>query len=205
MDGYGIAPDFVLTPLAAARQFPGSLDARIDNNVDVRFVVAEGQLGPVQQSTGWLGDRAVGLFGLSTAGELGSSAVPWISAALIACGIVTLLISALGQWLTSAQQITDRRRPFALARASGVPVGTLMRSFIVAASVPVIGGCALAVAAGVALTYVLRYLRDDPPTALPWTWTAVTVAIGLLTTGVIALGSAWRLRVTTGPRAMRTE
>lgn len=195
--------DYLLTPAAAERQFPGQLQRQ--NWVQVGMQMPTSAADQVQQAVSWLGWRGYGVESLSAATGLDSSPVPWIRAGLIGCGILTLLICALGQALMGAEQISERRRAFALARASGVPLSVLTRSVMHAALLPVVVGVVLAAATGALLAPYIQYLRGSiwmPPT-LPWILLASAAA--LLVALAVTAGSAVLLRATTGPGALRTE
>lgn len=196
--------DYLLTPAAADQQFPGQLQQQ-QNWIQVGVHMPTSAADQVQQAVSWLGWRGYGIKSLSAATGLNDSPVPWIRAGLIGCGVLTLLICALGQALMGAEQISERRRAFALARASGVPLSVLTRSVVHAALLPVAIGVVIAAAAGAMLAPYLQYLRGSiwmPPT---WPWILLAATAALLVALAVTAGSAVLLRATTGPGALRTE
>lgn len=197
--------DYVLTPAAAERQFPGALPQQSWVQVVVQMPASSAD--EAQQAVSWLGWRSYSVLSLSaaSAADLNSSPVPWIRAGLIGCGVLTLLICALGQALMGAEQISERRRAFALARASGVPLSVLSRSVMHAALLPVAVGVVLAAATGALLAPYVQYLRGSiwmPPT---WPWILLGSAAALLVAVAVTGASHLTLRNTTGPGALRTE
>jgi hypothetical protein len=200
----GLQPtDFLLTPAAAEQQFPGLLPQLgfVQIVVDMPISSIDG----AQRAVSFLGWRGYEVISLSAATSLSSSPVPWIRAGLLGCGLLTLLICALGQALMGAEQISERRRAFALARASGVPLSVLGRSVLNAALLPVAVGVVLAAGTSAVLAPYVQYLRGSmwlPPT---WSWILFGSAAAIVVTLVVALGSNITLRSTTGPAAFRTE
>ncbi|MET3808083.1 hypothetical protein ABIB25_005110 [Nakamurella sp. UYEF19] len=195
--------DFFLTPEAAAREFPAEMAS--SQSVQVSVDLPGSSVSRAQEALSWLGSRAYTLFSLSTLSQASNSAVPWVRAGLLGAGALTLLICALGQWLMASEQIRERRRAFAIARASGVPLGVLVRSVLHAVLMPVVVGVVVAVVVGTVLAEVVQYLRHDGFVAPIGGWIAVGTASALVIALLIALGSAARLRSTTGPAALRTE
>ena len=198
-----LATDFVLTPGAVQQEFPGLLP-RLPW-MQVSLEMPKSSVDQVQQAVSWLGWRGYGIGAYSEADGIDSSPVPWIRAGLIGCGLLTLLICALGQALMGAEQISERRRAFALARASGVPLSVLGRSVLHAALLPVAVGVTLAAAAGALLAPYIQYLRGSmwmPPT---WPWILLGSAAAAVVALLVAGGSILTLRATTGPGALRTE
>lgn len=195
--------EFVLTPAAAAREFPAQLAAAPSIQVSVDLPASS--VSAVQESMSWLGSRAYSMFSMSTLRQASDSAVPWVRLGLLGCGALTLMICALGQWLMASEQIGERRRAFAIARASGVPLRVLAGSVLHAVLMPVVVGVVVAVVVGAVLAQVVQYLRRAPFVVPIGGWIAVGAASALLVAVLIALGSAARLRATTGPGALRTE
>lgn len=200
----GLQPtDYLLTPAAAEQQFPGLLPQLAYVQVVVQMPMSS--VDGVQRAVSFLGWRGYGVISLSAAAGLNSSPVPWIRAGLLGCGLLTLLICALGQALMGAEQISERRRAFALARASGVPLSVLGRSVLHAALLPAAVGIVLAAGTSAVLAPYVQYLRGSiwlPPT---WPWILLGSAAAILVTLAVALGSNITLRTTTGPGAFRTE
>lgn len=197
--------DYVLTPAAAEQQFPGLLSQQAW--VQVATQMPTSSEDEAQQAVSWLGWRGYSVLSLSaaTAADLASSPVPWIRAGLIGCGVLTLLICALGQALMGAEQIGERRRAFALARASGVPLSVLSRSMMHAALLPVAVGVVLAAGTGAVLAPYIQYLRGSiwmPPT---WPWILLGSTAALLVALAVTGASHLTLRSTTGPGALRSE
>lgn len=202
-DGTLLPTDYLLTPTAAEQQFPGLLPQLPWMHVMVHMPLSA--VDGVQQAVSWLGWRGYGVISLSAAASLHDSPVPWIRAGLIACALMTLVICAVGQALMAAEQITERRRAFALARASGVPLSVLGRSIFHAALLPVAVAIVLAATVGATLAPYVQYLRGSvwlPPT---WPWILLGSAAALGVTLLVAIGSHLTLRGTTGPGALRTE
>lgn len=111
-----LADDYLLTPEAAAREFPKLVTTRF--YLTVYMHLRPGMMPRVQLALAPLGDRAFDLFSYTSETQSVTPFRPWIIGALIAVGTLVLLISALAQTLTTLEQIRERRRPYALGRAA---------------------------------------------------------------------------------------
>ncbi len=200
---YFNAGGYLLTPQAAEQQFPGLLEQQ--RWIQVTATLPNPAIDEVQRAVTWLGPRGYGVLSLSPLTGLDASPVPWIRAGLIGSGLLTLLICALGQWLMGAEQISERRRALALARASGVSLSVLGRSVAIAAMLPVVVGVVLAGVAGTVLARLVEYLRGALWNMPTWQWTVLGGGAALAVAGLVAAGSAVRLRSATRPEGLRTE
>ena len=104
----------------------------------------------------WFGDQTLG----------------WVRIGLVVSGQVVLAICVLVLWLLATEQVRERRRAFALARASGVPLRTLGGSVLIESLAPVAVAVALAVPIGALLGWLIQFLLIDVGAGpiIDWDW-----------------------------------
>lgn len=88
-------------------------------------------------------------------------------------------VAVLGLLVAVATGLLERRQPFGLLRAAGIPLGTLRRTVLLEACVPLALMSLLAAGLG-ALTGHWTVLSGGQSTQLPWVELITPVAIGLL-------------------------
>lgn len=197
---YGGTNSYLLTPAALAEQLPQITALSLTT---VSVWMPPSAYPAALDATAWLGWQRDTL--LTYQSYSGNDIYSLIRVALLVGAAIVLLICALAQWLLAAEYVNDRRRSFALARASGVPTRVLGRSVILGALIPVGVGIILATGVGALLAWEIKYLRGGDPVPLDWKWLALSAGTAATVTLLIGLGSALQLRRTTDPAALRTE
>lgn len=193
---------YLLTPKAFTSLNPAALD---QVRTQVSFSADEATRQRLIEEMQWLGPRLGGLLERHNRLLFGVDVLPWLKVGILLAGALTLLAAGFAQVLTANEHLRQRRRAYALARATGVPLSTLRRSVVVSALWPSLVGVVVAVLAAAVLAPVLQAARLR--TALPFNvgWALGGAAVVLLSTLLIALVSAARLDKLTGPDALRTE
>lgn len=199
----GLFADFLLTPAAVTREFPGLSASPV--HLSVSMQLRPGTLPQTQLALSPLGDRAFGLLAFTSEDQNVTPFRPWIIGSLIGVAALTLLICALAQVLTTAEQIRERRRPYALGRAAGVPVLLLSLSIGMSLVVPIVVMSVAAVGAGVLLTLMLQRILQLPGAAIAWPVVGIGVGAAVLAAVLVAIGASLSLQRSTRPAAMRTE
>lgn len=195
--------DFLLTPAAAAREFPQL--ATTPFSLTVAMQLEPGTIPQEQLALSPLGDRAFALMGLTSDTQSVTPFRPLITGALVAVAALVLLISALAQILTTVEQTRERKRPYALGRAAGLPLSLLSLSIGLSLVVPILVTMVAAVGAGLLLNLVLGDLLQIQHAAIDWPLIAVGIGAAVLAAVLVALGASWSLQRSTRPAAMRTE
>lgn len=195
--------DFLLTPAAALREFPNLAATRL--YLTVAMQLEPGSIPQEQLALSPLGDRAFDLLSLTSDTQSVTPFRPFIIGALIAVATLVLLISALAQILTAVEQIRERKRPYALGRAAGLPLSLLSLSIGLSLVVPILVTMVAAVGAGLLLTVVLGQLLELQGAAIAWPVVGVGVGAAVLAAALVALGASWSLQRSTRPAALRTE
>ena len=113
-------------------------------------------LDQAQRAVSWLGIDAAQVLGIYN--PIDAQTVGWLRVGLVISGLLVLAICVLGLWLLAADQIRERRRPFALARAAGVPTRTLGGSVVIEALAPVAVAVPLAIAVGWVVGWLIQVL-----------------------------------------------
>jgi hypothetical protein len=123
---------------------------------------------------------------------------------LLIGSLFTLLLAAMSLLVVAVEQTRERRRSIAALSATGVPLGTLVRSLLWQNAIPIVIAVAIALASGIglaALTFRLigmEFTMDWPATGLM----AATAGTLILLVTVLTLPT---LRSATRLTALRTE
>lgn len=193
---------YLLTPGALESIHPDSLNVV---RAQASFSADEATRQRLIDEMPWLGQRVGGLLERNFQLVFGVDVLPWLKFGILLAGALTLLAAGFAQILTANEQLTERRRAYALARATGVPLSTLRRSVVLGALWPAIVGVVVAVLSAAVLAPVLQAARFREALPIDVGWALGGAAVVLLSTVVIALISAARLDKLTGPDALRTE
>ncbi|WP_300614101.1 FtsX-like permease family protein [Trebonia sp.] len=144
-------------------------------------------------------------FGETLSIRLGRAAV--VEKLVYAAVALTLVVAGCSLAVAVGGGLVDRKRPFTLLRAGGVPVGVLSRVVLLEAALPLAAATVLAAIIAY-LTSVLAYVRLAPPgTAIPrlgYDYYALIVIGLVIAFGVIAV-TLPLLRRMTAPGNVRFE
>ena len=174
----------------------------------MRATVPAGSLEPAEQALGQeFGFRGLTAMGLSSSSSLISAddQLRILRFGLIIASLLTLLVCALGQLVVGAEQLADRRRALALARAQGVPLRVIATSMVQVAVIPAVLGAVIAAAVGLWISHLV--VAASFSTLVGTTgWSIPAMAVGAVVfVLLVSLVTVLRLRRVTRPEAMRTE
>lgn len=194
--------DYWFTPGYLESLDPDALD-RV--RMQVAFFADDAAREQLILQTPWLGSRIGDLLEPNYGLDFRTDMLPWLKVGIVVAGGFTLLIAGFAQILTAHEQLAHRRRAYALARATGVPLSTLRRSVVLGALWPAVIAAVLAVVCASWVAPLLQSMRGRQAAALDPAWVFGGIAALLLTTLAVALISTARLDAMTGPEALRTE
>ena len=193
-DGYP-RPAILLTP-AAAR------GVRIDN------IAAYVDLDGTPDAIEYVRNTAARLSPDSWAGAGGvnasAKAYRTVRRAIFAGAYIVLAIIALSLLVGALEQRRERRPVLAALSAFGVPRGTLMRSVLWQAAVPVVLGLIVSVSVGVALGVLLLRVAGQTFTA-DWPSVAAMAGAGAATIVLVTVASLPAVTRLMRPEGLRTE
>ncbi|WP_367134493.1 FtsX-like permease family protein [Saccharothrix sp. HUAS TT1] len=127
-----------------------------------------------------------------------------IRQALMAGSLITLLLAGASLLVLALEQVRERRRPFAVLAASGVPRGALSRSLLWQNAVPLLLALVVALAVGTALAALLLRIISES-IVLDWQGIAVLSGAAALMVVVVTALSLPSLRRATGALGLRSE
>ncbi len=193
-------PGIWMTPAAYLRELPTVASG--PQTIHLMAALPESAAPAARDALAPYGWRAAGSFappGGTVGGVLGL-VVP----GLIIGSLLGLVVCALGQFVITAEMVTERRRSLALAAAAGVPRQLLIRAQVWGAAIPIAVGAVIAVAFGSFLANVLLRQFASPLGVAGRSagWMAA-VAIGFVV--LVALATVPMLRRATRPSGLRTE
>ncbi|MBP2322271.1 hypothetical protein JOF56_002656 [Kibdelosporangium banguiense] len=123
---------------------------------------------------------------------------------LLIGSVFTLLLAAMSLLVVAVEQTRERRRSIAALSATGVPLGTLVRSLLWQNAIPMVIAIAIAVASGLGVAALVSRLTGSD-FATDWTTVGLmSVTAGVLILLVTAL-TLPALRSATRLTALRTE
>ena len=193
-------PGIWLTPAAYLRELPAV--ARGPQTIHILATLPDSAAQEARHALAPYGWRASGSF--VRPGGTASGVLGLVVPGLVIGSLLCLLVCALGQFVVTAEMVTERRRSLALAAAAGVPRQLLVRAQVLGAAIPIAAGAVIAVAFGTLLANVLLRQFASPlgvaGGSVGW---MTAVAIGFVV--LVALTTVPMLGRATRPSGLRTE
>lgn len=193
-DGYP-RPGVLVTPAVA-----GGL--RIDN-IDA-FADLDGMPDAIEYVRNTAFRLAPGSWAGSGDAKASAKAYRTVRRAIFAGAYVVLAIIALSLLVGALEQLRERRPVLAALSAFGVPRGTLMRSVLWQAAVPVVLGLIVSVSVGVVLAVLLLRVAGQTFTA-DWPSIAAMAGAGAATIVLVTVASLPAVTRLMRPEGLRTE
>lgn len=180
-------------PAASHREYLARLDQKVPDAVEH----ARNALGPF----GW---RVSSFYNSRDIVPETERLFRLVRQALLAGSIITLLLAGASMLVVALEQVRERRRPFAVLAASGVPRGTLARSLLWQNGVPLVLATAVSVATGIGLGALSMRVAGGE-VAYDWAGVATITGASVVLVLVVTALTLPSLRRATGALGLRTE